>query len=91
MDTKQYIIEFITYNEPSKLPLIDLKVKKEREKLISDFNKVLYGNEEIVTYGSEGWFYSNSICRVNDQLYILTIELGYLVRYAHYVDDYEKL
>lgn len=86
-EKKQYIIEFIKNNKPQPLPLIDIKAKKT---LKINFNKVHNNEEDFVIYGSEGHYYTNAFCKINDKLYILTFNMENLISYADYKNDYEN-
>jgi len=83
---RKYISDFIQNNNPSKLPLVDLKARKTIKR---DFNSVHNNEQEIVFYGFEGHTYSNAFCKINENYYILTYNFTDLVRYAHYVPGYE--
>jgi len=86
-EDKEFIIKFIENNEASKLPLIDLKAKRTIKK---NFNKIHNNIDNFIIYGSEGHYYNNAVCKINDKLYILTYNLSELVKYAYYVSGYEE-
>lgn len=82
-----FINNFISTNEPSKLPLIDLKSRKTIKK---NFSKVHNNHDEYIYFGSEGHYYSNMFCKINGNLYILTYYCEDLISYANYIYGYEE-
>ena len=86
-EDRTFIMGFIANNQASNLPLVDLKAKKTIQR---DFNKVYDDKEDIVFYGSEGHYYSNAFCKIDENIYILTYYLDDLTSYAHYISGYEK-
>ncbi len=87
-EQRENINNFIANNNPTKLPLIDLKARKTIKRTFENF---MNNNHDLIIFGSEGFSYSNGFYRNNNNIYVVTFNYDKLESYALYEEGYEDV
>ena len=84
---KEKINMFLSSCDPSRLPHIDLKAKRNNT-IKRNLDKACKNHENLVYFGSDGANRSNHFLVLDGVLYVLTFDFNKLVEYAHVKMDY---
>lgn len=86
-NNKEKILMFIQTRQPSKLPHVDLRAKRNNT-IYKSLLRASQNPDCLVFYGCDGANRSNHFLLLNDKSYVLTFYLNKLVEYAYYVHDH---
>ena len=85
---KNYINDFILNKKPTKLPIPSIRATR-KNKFDIIYKKFIISNKIIIDYPSDGFYYTNSFYKFNNNIYVLTFYQSKLINYAIYKLNYQ--